>query len=187
VGDDHEGELGSDEEVFEPLDAFEVEVMVGSSRSRTSGSVTRASAIARRLRQPPLRLAASTIHAGITGGVVFSEAGATQGFAQALLAVGCGNGGAVEGRFGDLANRDAGGEVGELVDVADAGSLTEGDFAGVGLLLGTEDSKKRGFARTVGADEADAVAVVDGKGDVVEERIGAEAFGDVLRDQRSAA
>jgi hypothetical protein len=35
----------------------------------------------------------------------------------------------------------------------------------------------------VGTDEADAVAVVDGEGEVVEEWIGAEAFGDVLRDQ----
>ena len=41
----------------------------------------------------------------------------------------------------------------------------------------------RGFARTVGTDEADAIAIVNRKGDVVEERNGAEAFGDVLRDQ----
>ena len=69
------------------------------------------------------------------------------------------------------------------MDVADAGALAEGDFAGVGLLLGAEDSEQRGFARAVGTDEADAIAVVHGEGDVVEERIGAEAFGDVLRDQ----
>jgi hypothetical protein len=35
----------------------------------------------------------------------------------------------------------------------------------------------------VGTDEADAVAVVNDKGDVVEEGNGAETFGDVLRDQ----
>jgi hypothetical protein len=40
-----------------------------------------------------------------------------------------------------------------------------------------------GFSRAVWTDEPDAVAVVDGAGDVVEKSGSAEVFGDILRDQ----
>ncbi len=69
------------------------------------------------------------------------------------------------------------------MDVTDANALAEGDFSGVGLLFRAEDGEESGFASAVRTDEADAIAVVDGAGDVVEERSSAEAFGDVLRDQ----
>ena len=82
-----------------------------------------------------------------------------------------------------LADRDFRGEVGDLMDIADANALAEGDFAGVGLLFRAEDGEESGFARAVRADEADAVAIVNGEGDVLEERSGAEAFGDILRNQ----
>src|ERR1039458_5942664 len=69
------------------------------------------------------------------------------------------------------------------MDVADSNAFAEGDFSGVGLLFRAEDGEESGFARTVRTDEPDAVAVVDGAGDVVEQRYSAEAFGDILRDQ----
>ena len=69
------------------------------------------------------------------------------------------------------------------MDVADANALAEGDFPGVGLLFRAEDGEESGFACAVRTDEADAIAVVDCAGDVVEERSSAEAFGDILRDQ----
>ena len=69
------------------------------------------------------------------------------------------------------------------MDAADANALAEGDFAGVGLLFRAEDGEESGFACAVRTNEADAIAVVDCAGDVVEERSSAEAFGDILRDQ----
>ena len=69
------------------------------------------------------------------------------------------------------------------MNVADAGALAEGNLAGIGLLLGAEDGEEGGLAGAVGTDEADAIPVVDGEGEVIEQGSGAEAFGDVLRDE----
>src|ERR1039458_8944792 len=69
------------------------------------------------------------------------------------------------------------------MDVANTNALAEGDFSGVGLLFRAEDGEKSGFACAVGANEADAIAVMDCAGDVVKEGSSAEAFGDILCDQ----
>ena len=55
-----------------------------------------------------------------------------------------------------------------LTDVADADALAEGNFAGVRLLLRREDGEECGFAGAVRADEADAIALVNCEGNVVE-------------------
>ena len=183
MGDDDAGELGGGEEVFEPLDAFEVEVVGGLVEEENFGVGNEGFGNSKALPPAAAEGGRFAAHAGIGGGVVVDESSPAQGFAEALLAVGLRDGGAVEGGFGDLADGEAGGEIGKLVDVADAGSLAEGDFARVGFLLGGEDSKERGLPCSVGTDEADAVAVVNGEGDVVEERECAEAFGDVLGDE----
>ncbi len=52
-----------------------------------------------------------------------------------------------------------------------------------GTLFRAEDGEESGFAGAVRTDEADAIAVMDCAGDVVEKRSSAEAFGDILRDQ----
>jgi hypothetical protein len=69
------------------------------------------------------------------------------------------------------------------MDVGNANSLAEGDFPGIGLLFRAEDGEESRFASAVRSDEAYAIAVMDGAGNVFEERNGAEAFGDTLRDQ----
>jgi hypothetical protein len=69
------------------------------------------------------------------------------------------------------------------MDVGDTNALAEGDFPGIGLLFRAEDGEESGFAGAVWADEADAIAVVNCAGDVVKERNGPEALGDILRNQ----
>jgi hypothetical protein len=48
----------------------------------------------------------------------------------------------------------------------------EADPAGVGLVEAGEDAQERRFARAIGAHQADAVAGLEFKTDLVEERIG---------------
>ena len=123
------------------------------------------------------------VHAGRAGGIVFSKAGAAESLAKALLAGIGWYGAAFERRFNGLTDGEPRREAGYLMHVADAYVFAERNFAGVRLLFGAEDREECGFACAVGTDKADAVTVVDGKGNVIEERMSAEAFGDVLRDQ----
>jgi hypothetical protein len=88
--------------------------------------------------------------------------------------------GAFEGGLHDVANGEAGGVLGDLADVADAGAAADGDFTGVGLDFAGEDGEEGGLAGTVGADEADPVAFIYGKRDFFEEGCRAETLGHAL-------
>ena len=180
---DDEGECSGPEQAFQPLDAFKIEVVcrlveqqdvrIGDEGFGNRKALAPAAAQARRF----------AVHAGIAAAVVFRKAGATECFAKALLALTGRDGGAIQSLFDVLAHGDARSEIGDLMHVADTGALAKRDFAGVGLVLGAENGEQRGFACAIGPDQADTVAIVDGERDTVEERIGAEALGDILRDQ----
>src|SRR5690606_3991263 len=55
-----------------------------------------------------------------------------------------------------------------------------GDAAAVGLLRAREEAQERGLAGPVGADDADAVAVVQAERDVVEQGAGADGQRDAV-------
>jgi len=66
------------------------------------------------------------------------------------------------------------------MEVADAHSFAESDFARVRVLFAPEDGEQSRLAGAVGADESNAVPVVDGEAYVFKQGYGAEAFGDAL-------
>ena len=59
------------------------------------------------------------------------------------------------------------------------------NVAGIGLDATGEDLQQRGFAGAVGTDQANAVAFLDGEGDVAEERSGAEGFRNLVGVRRA--
>ena len=66
--------------------------------------------------------------------------------------------------------------MGNLFDEAEFGAFTNGDLAFVRFDAANEDFEQRGFARTVGADQTDALAFGDGEGNIFEERREAVTF-----------
>ena len=74
-----------------------------------------------------------------------------------------------------------GGKARVLRHVSGAGALAHGQFARVRLNLPGQNRQQRGFARAVGADQADPVAVLDGERNVLKQRLGAELLGHGLR------
>ena len=70
-----------------------------------------------------------------------------------------------------------------MLDVADAGEAAAGDFAIIGVDDPGEGAEEGGFAGAVGADEADAVALVDLELDIAKERGGPEGLGESLSVQ----
>jgi hypothetical protein len=172
VRDHDAGEGGLVEQGFKPGDAGEVEVVGGLVEEKNVGvgddGLGDGEALA--------PAAGEEGGFGREGG----EADAAGGLAQATFAVSFWDGGGGEGGFEDLADGEAGGVGGLLADVGDAGALAGGEVAGVGLLLAGEDGEEGGLAGAVGANEADAVGVGDGEGDVFEEGLRAKAFGEAL-------
>ena len=67
---------------------------------------------------------------------------------------------------------------GFLGEVAEGAAAVEDDAAVVGGVAAEDEGEEGGFARAVGADEADAFSVVDLEGDVLEEGAGAVGFRD---------
>jgi len=57
----------------------------------------------------------------------------------------------------------------------------EGDAAAVGRDLAGDDSQQRGLAAAVGPDQACALAVVEGEGDALEEKLSAERLRDAAK------
>ena len=182
MGDHDKGERGRLQQAFQPLDTFDVEMVRRFVQQQHVGLVTSASAMASRLRQPPLSVAASAVKG--TPGAPASAKPARPSVSRSRCSCSF-SGTAARGERGlhKVANRDPGSEVGDLMHIADADTFAKGNFAGVRLLFAAKNGEQRGLSGAVGANQADAVAVVDGETDVLKERSGAEAFGDVLRVQ----
>ena len=83
--------------------------------------------------------------------------------------------------FQNLTDGKAGSKARVLGHIGGAGALAHRQLARVRFELAGKNGQQRGFARAVGTDEADPVAVLHGQGDVLEERLGAELFGHRLR------
>jgi hypothetical protein len=67
-----------------------------------------------------------------------------------------------------------------LLDAGETSSLAERDFPIVGTHLTRQNSKERGFAGSVRADETDAISIRNGEGDVLKERVRSEGLCDLL-------
>jgi hypothetical protein len=67
-----------------------------------------------------------------------------------------------------------------LLDTGKAGALAERDFSAVGLYLASQNSEKGGFTGSVRANQADAVSVRNGEGNILEERVRSEGFRNFL-------
>jgi len=66
------------------------------------------------------------------------------------------------------------------VNVAHTGAFAHGKFARIGLHFACQHGQQGGLAGTIRANEPDAVAIVYGKGNVLEEWRRAKALGDAL-------
>ena len=78
----------------------------------------------------------------------------------------------------------AGQQVVALVQHGDPHAAGAGDAAVVGLLHAGQDAQQRGLAGAVGADDADALAVVEPEGDLVEEGARAQRERDAIRAEK---
>jgi hypothetical protein len=67
-----------------------------------------------------------------------------------------------------------------LFNTGEACAFSERQFATVGCDFAGKDSEERRFAGTVRADQANAIPVGNSEGDILEERVGSEGFGDFL-------
>ncbi len=133
MGDDDAGEPRAAENGFEPLDAFQVEVVGGLVEEEDIGLGDHGLGDGETLAPTAGETGGVGVHADRGIGSIVGEPGAAEGFAETLLALVGGDTGAFEGRFHDVADGEAGSVLGDLADIADAGSAADGDFAGVGL------------------------------------------------------
>ena len=121
-------------------------------------------------------------------------------FVEQLAVCGIGLEGAFDLREARLDEREfaRGGDVGEhvlllvgevdlLTQDADAEALRDQDLALVGRELAEDHAEDGGLAGAVGADHADALALVDAERGVVEDGLAAQELGDVLEIDHGAA
>src|ERR1700691_5559798 len=103
--------------------------------------------------------------AGQSRGVRFEikEASAAESFFRAEREILIRYAGASQSRFDDEPARGLRRELGNLFHKAEFGAFANGHFTSVGLHAADEDFEQCGFARTVGADQADALAFRNGK------------------------
>jgi hypothetical protein len=139
VGDDDAGESSAAENGFEPLDAFEVEVVGGLVEEEDVGLGDHGLGDGEALAPAAGETGGVGVHADRGVRAVVREPCAAEGFAEALLALIRRHACTFQSRFHDVANGEAGGVFGDLADVTDAGAAANGDFTGVGLDLASED------------------------------------------------
>ena len=189
VGDGHHAALEVDQQLLEPLDRVEVQVVGGLVEQE---HVRRGD---QRLRQrhPLARAAREVAHAGLR-----IQVQAVQGFVDALLPVpgvegfdlrlqrvevGAFRGGQIlvaqghdmrQAGAGGLEDGGVGVERRFLGHIGDAKPCLQLQRAVVGFFEAAEDLEERGFAGAVAADEADALGLEQGEVRVVEQRHVAE-------------
>ena len=180
--DDDDGEPRGAQRLFEPLDAFDVEVVCRLVEQQDVGSLND-SLDEREAFAPAPAETCSDGGERCTCGAVVGEASASECLAKPLLLLVGGNGSAIHRALDDLADGDLRRELRHLLDVGDGGAAAHGDLAAVRLLLVGKQREESRLAGAVGADEADAVAIVDREGEILKERRRAEALGDRLSCQ----
>ena len=173
VADGDGGERGRGEQLLQPFDSSQIEVVGRLVEQHHIGLNDHGFGDCQPLSPT----------AGECGGldVEVGKAGSAGEFAEPPLAVGFPDVGAGQRGFQYLADGEAGSEARVLRDVRGAGTFAHCQFAGVRLDLPGQNRQQGGFAGAVGADEADAGAVFHGERDVAKQGSGAELLGDGLR------
>src|SRR6185437_3588528 len=85
-----------------------------------------------------------------------------------------------EGVDDDLLNRFAGGESIFLRHISEAKLPAHRELAFIGLLEAGDDFQQRRFSRAVGTNEASAVFIIEADGNAIEQKSPAEGFGERL-------
>ena len=67
-----------------------------------------------------------------------------------------------------------------LGEIADARAAHDGDFAAVGRIKACDDAHQGRFAAAVHANKPDAVALLEGEGDILQHDVDAKGLGDIL-------
>ncbi len=160
------------EDGFKPIDAGEVHVVGGLVEQQDIGALHKCRADRQTLAPAARERCGIRVEVGKTG--------AAQGFRGAGAPLGSGNLGTVESALEDGANRFISRKFGALRNLTEPGALTYGDGPTIGRNAARKDSEQRGFARAVGADQADAGAFGDGEGYLLKERSNAESLGESL-------
>ena len=169
VADDDEGERRVHEQLFEPENAFEIQ-MVGRFVEQEERRFLDEFAGQGEAFAPTAGERFDLLFAAREADFAEDDADARRLFVFFEIA-------ARESAGEDLLDRGFGIEDGFLGDVADLGFAKAGDVAVVGGFEAGEDFEEGRFAGAVGADEADAFAVAQVERDVREERAWAVGFG----------
>ena len=103
------------------------------------------------------------------------------GLAQSAFVLGVGDAALFQRGFEHVANGQAGGKLRLLLHVGDAGALANRDVTCIGIFFSCKDFQQGTLACAVRPDQADAVAVGDGEGDIAKESSGAKGLGQRLR------
>ena len=167
------------QQVFEPEDAVQVEVVRGLVQEQQFRLAAQLAGDRKTL--PP----ASREQA--RGLVAVLEAGLAHGQARPGLGLVLVHPGAEGGLVQDRGHGGVGGEVGILRHVADAQPLARRTHPRRRRLEPGQDLQERGLARPVRTHEADVVAVEDAEGEAFEERGRAEGLGELLAGKQEIA
>ena len=168
VTDDHTGEAGLLQHLFEPLDPRQVEMIRGFIQQQDVGRLHQ------RLHDREALLPAS----GQRGGFLLEvhEARTPQGLSKTRAPLRLGHCGAFQCSIDHRPHRVSGPEFGFLLHVTQADSFADGDFSVIRIFGARENSQKGGLARAIGTDEPNAISLGDSKGNVLKERIGSKGF-----------
>src|SRR5580704_16814607 len=108
------------------------------------------------------------------------EAGAAKGFREASAPLGGRNGGSLQRFLEYRANRVSRRKFRILQNTGEPDTLANRDVAAIHIFVARQNSKQRGFARTVWTDQSNPVALGNGEGDIVEEHGRSKRLGDAL-------
>ena len=175
MADGDGGKRGRGEQLFQPLDAGQVQVIGGLVEQHDFGVSDQGLGDGQ-----PLAPAA-----GECGGLGIQEvkAGPSGKFSQAALALAFSDMNRRERPLQHLAQAEAGGKSRVLRHIGGAGALADSQLARVRLDLAGKNRQQGRFSGAIGADEPDAGAVLDGEGNIKKQRLGAELFGHGLEVQ----
>ncbi len=172
VADHHAGERRAREQLFEPLDTGEVEMVGGLVEQQDRGILNERFGNGQAL--PPA--------AGKTRGlnVEIVESGAPQDLGFARIALCGGHVRALQGAADQGADGRARRRRGLLGDARQPRALAHGDVAAIRFAEPCQDLQERGFPRAVRPDQPEPVALGDGERDVLKQRKGPVGFREAL-------
>ena len=115
------------------------------------------------------------------GDFIILETSAAEGFSGAKREIGFGHAGFFQRGFDYRVSSFSGGKFGNLGNATQPGAFANRDVSAVWRDAPVENFEERGFAGTIGADQADAIAFRHRERNILEERRGAVSLRKSLR------